>query len=316
MLVYVIPPDERETAELRNIVDASTESLAQAELPCSKLKQVYWIFLKGYRKPIPALFDSGATTCADLIQKLKIPLKPSRLKAVATATGRTTPITASVDLELALDAMSFPLTANVLPSFLPSIQLIIGEDFMTKHNVTLSFGPSQCTLLSRSNRPVIITQSLADGRPQVATIHSHRVEEVESDDNEISAAMALRILKRKGLRPFVALIMPNPELSSNDEISETHNLSHVPLEHREVLKGMLEEFPDVFNESPHAGGANVEPLRNIIDLVPGYKPPFRKNYRLSPLEMQELKDQVEHLLAKGIITSSNSPFGAPVLFVP
>jgi hypothetical protein len=46
-------------------------------------------------------------------------------------------------------------------------------------------------------------------------------------------------------------------------------------------------------------------------LVPGSQPTFRRNHRFSPLELQELRKQVTELLSKGIITHSNSPFGAP-----
>ena len=289
----------RETAELRNIADDSAETLAQAELPESKLKQVYWINLKGYRKPILALFDSGATSSfisADLANSLRLPLKPSRLKAVATATGRTTPITAAIDLELSLDATTFPIQAHILPTFLPSIQLIIGEDFMIQNEVSLSYGPSQCTLLSRSDRPMVISRSLATGKPHPMPTERHGVDEVESDDHEISAAMALRLLKRKGLKPFLVLIMPkespDSEAAALDTLPSAAPKYRLPPEYQTELSELLDQFPDVFSESPKAGGANVDPLRNIIDLVPGSKPPFRKNYRLSPRELQELRDQV------------------------
>ena len=39
-------------------------------------------------------------------------------------------------------------------------------------------------------------------------------------------------------------------------------------------------------------------------------------FRMSPLEQAELKKQVIEFLEKRIITPSNSPFGAPVLFIP
>jgi hypothetical protein len=55
---------------------------------------------------------------------------------------------------------------------------------------------------------------------------------------------------------------------------------------------------------------------HAIKLAADAKPPFRRNYRMSPLELQELRTQVTELLAKGLITPSSSPFGAPVLFVP
>ena len=83
---------------------------------------------------------------------------------------------------------------------------------MKQYDVTLSFGPSQCSLLSRSTRPVIISRSLATGtgKPEgPSPIGGHRIEEVESDpENQMSASMASRFLKRKNLKAFVALIMP------------------------------------------------------------------------------------------------------------
>ena len=36
---------------------------------------------------------------------------------------------------------------------------------------------------------------------------------------------------------------------------------------------------------------------------------------MAPIELKELKEQLEDLLAKGYIRSSVSPWGAPVLFV-
>ncbi|GKA38749.1 putative reverse transcriptase domain-containing protein [Tanacetum coccineum] len=52
-----------------------------------------------------------------------------------------------------------------------------------------------------------------------------------------------------------------------------------------------------------------------IDLVPGAVPVARAPYRLAPLEMKELSDQLKELSEKGFIRPSSSPWGAPVLFV-
>jgi hypothetical protein len=48
----------------------------------------------------------------------------------------------------------------------------------------------------------------------------------------------------------------------------------------------------------------------------GHPPPFRSMYRLSPLKYRELKKQVTKFLKVGILEVSQSPYGAPVLFVP
>ncbi|MCH81690.1 enzymatic polyprotein, partial [Trifolium medium] len=52
-----------------------------------------------------------------------------------------------------------------------------------------------------------------------------------------------------------------------------------------------------------------------IDLIPGSQPIFVAPYRMSPLELLELKTQLEELLHKHFIRPSMSPWGAPVLLV-
>ena len=80
-------------------------------------------------------------------------------------------------------------------------------------------------------------------------------------------------------------------------------------------KTILNEFKEVF---PKVLSNQLPPQRNVdhaIDLIPGSEPPSRSTYRLSYVEMDELKKQLADLLAKGFIKPSTSPFGAPVLFV-
>ena len=56
-------------------------------------------------------------------------------------------------------------------------------------------------------------------------------------------------------------------------------------------------------------------IDHVIELLPGSESPSRSIYRLSYKKTNELKRQLENLLAKGYIHLSVSPFGAPVLFV-
>ena len=52
-----------------------------------------------------------------------------------------------------------------------------------------------------------------------------------------------------------------------------------------------------------------------IPLLPDMPPPFKGIFRLSQMELRELKKQLDQLLAEGKISPSTSPYGAPVLFV-
>ena len=80
---------------------------------------------------------------------------------------------------------------------------------------------------------------------------------------------------------------------------------------RDVLKRyqdvMLEDLPN-----------KLPPMREVdhkIKVKPGTEPPSKAPYRLSQKELEELKSQLDELLAKGYIRQSKSPYGAPVLFV-
>ena len=52
-----------------------------------------------------------------------------------------------------------------------------------------------------------------------------------------------------------------------------------------------------------------------IDLALGIAPISKAPYRMAPLELKELKIQLQELLDKGFIRPSVSPWGAPILFV-
>nr|GFB90393.1 putative reverse transcriptase domain-containing protein [Tanacetum cinerariifolium] len=50
-------------------------------------------------------------------------------------------------------------------------------------------------------------------------------------------------------------------------------------------------------------------------LIPRAEPISKAPYRMAPVELRELKDQLQGLLERGFICPSVSPWGAPVLFV-
>jgi hypothetical protein len=50
-----------------------------------------------------------------------------------------------------------------------------------------------------------------------------------------------------------------------------------------------------------------------IELQPGTAPIAKASYKMSPVEMKELKIQLQGLLGKGYIRPSTSPWGCSVL---
>jgi hypothetical protein len=45
------------------------------------------------------------------------------------------------------------------------------------------------------------------------------------------------------------------------------------------------------------------------------EPPMERTYRMSPVELRQVRVQLQDLLAKGWIRPSKSMYGAPILFV-
>ena len=102
---------------------------------------------------------------------------------------------------------------------------------------------------------------------------------------------------RKGSISFLA-ILHNKEKVHKD-------IANIPV---------LRKFQDVFpNELP-----SLPPQRELdfsIGIYLGTNPTLVAPYIMAPIELKELKMQLEELLEKGFIRLSTSPWGAPILFV-
>ena len=114
--------------------------------------------------------------------------------------------------------------------------------------------------------------------------------------NVISTMQARRFII-KGYEAFLALILYSKK-------------GKVDVEKIPIVREFLDVFP---KELPGI------PLKREVDLsieiVPGIAPMSRAPYRMAPVELKELKVQLQELLDKGFVRPSVSPWGAPVLFV-
>jgi hypothetical protein len=78
---------------------------------------------------------------------------------------------------------------------------------------------------------------------------------------------------------------------------------------------VVNEFPDVFPEEL-PGMPLDRDIEFVIELKPGTAPIYKTPFRMTTLELAELKEHIKELLEKGFIHPSSSPWGAPLIFVP
>ena len=110
------------------------------------------------------------------------------------------------------------------------------------------------------------------------------------------SALRANSLLRKGCQGFLAHVVSN-----ENEVS----LKDIPI---------VRYFPNVFQNDLLDLPLERE-VEFTIDLVSGTNPISKAPYRMAPIEIKELKVQLQELLDKGFIMPSVSPWGAPVLFV-
>ena len=85
----------------------------------------------------------------------------------------------------------------------------------------------------------------------------------------------------------------------------------------EKIEAILKEFEDIFPKDLPLGLPPIHKGHEFkTDLKDNTPPVHRRFYKLSPLELEEARKQIEYMLEHGFIRPSESPYGAPVLFAP
>jgi Reverse transcriptase (RNA-dependent DNA polymerase)/RNase H-like domain found in reverse transcriptase/Integrase zinc binding domain/Chromo (CHRromatin Organisation MOdifier) domain/Integrase core domain len=117
-------------------------------------------------------------------------------------------------------------------------------------------------------------------------------------------------LKQPGAQLFLMSCAEIAELASTtiEESSSDPDLSQIPPEYH--------EFAEVFSKKESDKLPQHRPYDHRIELEEGATPPsVQPIYRLTPEELDVLRKYIDEHLIKGSLRPSNSPCGAPVLFV-
>ncbi|KAM0045044.1 putative nucleotidyltransferase, Ribonuclease H [Helianthus debilis subsp. tardiflorus] len=242
--------------------------------------------LSGYvhigERDMYALFDIGAThSVVSLLFAKYLKSMPTALEypLVISTPLRDATVISHVYRDCPIRIDSIIRTADLYPIHMSDFDVILGMDWLSQHSVSID-----C-----QNRRVLF------GNPQCPELIFHGTQPRKTL-KIISALKAQKFLSH-GCAGFLASVKATS--------SEEPNIDDYPT---------VCDFPDVFpKELP-----GLPPDREVeftIDLIPGAEPISKAPYRMAPLELKELKEQLQELLELGFIRPSVSPWGAPVLFV-
>ena len=266
------------------------------------------------------LFDTGASgnfVSAKFVRQTGITVRPSN-ESVRLANDQVVGnVLGEAIVYVRLGTFHKPVKCLVM-DLLYGVDLILGDEFMTQYDCVKHYGRN-CVVIQKGK-----TRITVNNPPLPRSIP------VNNDETNVSplSHTQLKRLMRKGAQVFLAVLKPVEEGRSSlpvdilaasavgpsvsaDQHSEPTNSSE-----KRWVSELIEEFSEVFKDPLPVG---LPPERTVVHSIPtepGHPPPFRPMYRLSPLEYRELEKQITEFLKAGILEVSQSPYGAPVLFVP
>ena len=181
-----------------------------------------------------------------------------------------------------------------------NFDIILGQTWLQKENPQIDWRTGTMTI-----------KGIAVGQHDLETTNT--AEPVESQEKTrtkidvISAHQMHRMLRKPAMINEIAALIPKACETQNENSSTTVNVTHTD------LKPIVEKFQHLFSEP-----TDLPPQRpghdHHIHLIDGTQPPYRRPFRLSNEETEELTKQLNELLKKEYIRPSSSPYGAPVLF--
>ena len=217
------------------------------------------------------------------------------------------------------------------------VDLILGDDFMTRYNCILHYGKG-CVMIQKGKRhmtlnsPALPRSRLGDDEKSNPDVLSHAqlkrlmrrgasvyLASLKPVDVDVTSTAAATVAGSVGSPTSVptatvagSVVGSAPSLPTVQPVQPSNPVSS----EKKWVTDLLSEFSDVFQDPLPVGLPPERAEGHSIPTEPGHPPTFRQMYRLSPLEYRELEKQVTKFLEAKILEPSQSPYGAPVLFVP
>ena len=263
------------------------------------------------RRSLTVLVDSGSTgnyidarECT--ARKLKID-KEDIAEELKMADGTVVKTEGRVQVVLKCGSYRGVVCARVFPGMNKS--MILGIPWLTKENPHIDW--TQPAVVVKQGQEWVLLP-LAKSKRSEDTVHLA---------NQISANQVKKLLKKKetagAFLGFIRQVNEETTVMDVSGESSTTETSKWDTSLPEEIRKVLEEFDDVFPQDLPLGRPPVRQGHQFrIELEDNVPPVHRPLYKMSPLELEEAKKQIQSMLEHGFIRPSDSPYGAPVLFVP
>jgi hypothetical protein len=193
---------------------------------------------------------------------------------------------------------------------LPTFDLILGMPWLRKYNPTIDWSSSTLTLPPSPLLSLLQSSNHHPSTPLPAPLQrcrlSTRLIKKALRDGEDVYLLFARVVQHQDTTRV--------SLSSSEHI--LHAISaddSLPSRHPDAAR-LIDEFRDVFPDDLPVGLPPERFIDHKIKLQPDAAPTFQNHRRLSPRDLDELREHLDDLLKHGFIRASHSPYGAPVVF--
>ena len=227
---------------------------------------------------VHALINPGSThsyICTDIPNFGKLPRSETEYDILVTNPLGHSVIVNIVYRDCPIEIREYEFLGDLIELSFKEFDVILGMDWLSRHQAIFNCRMKRVTLRTPNEDEVTF----------IGKRSNHL-------SNVISAATA-RTMVRKGCEAYLAYVI--------DTVKARPSVSDIP-----TVSDFSEELPGL---TPH------REIEFAIDVVPGATPASITPYIMAPLELKELKLQLQELLEKGFIRPSVSPWGAPMLFV-
>ncbi|KAA3466323.1 DNA/RNA polymerases superfamily protein [Gossypium australe] len=235
-----------------------------------------------YDTSVIALIDLGSThsyICMNLVFSKALPVESTEVVIKVSNPSGKSVIVEKVCKNCPLMFRNNCFPADLMLLSFDEFDIILGMDWLTLHDAIVNCKRKIINLKGQNDEIVRIESSELNGLPAVISI------------------LKARSYMKKGYEAYFAYVIDS-------------KVSEKKIESMPVVCEYFDVFPKELTGLP--------PIREVefgIDLLPGMTPISIAPYRMAPIELKELKSQLQELTDRGFARPSFSPWGALVLFV-